>query len=334
VVGTDGEGEMERSERLAQPAASAAAPGWEAFDRWSSNLFLLLALLGLLGALVALAWPPGDSPALVLSTLLSSLATIAGAYALMVGLRDARSWARPASAAVLLAIVAAGVLQVILDLTASRITIPLGALLAIVVLGKRPSDRPPTASRDRRIGGAAGIAAFLILLPTSVSAVVARPPAFLVAEPEDLVLRISTNCDDPARITPGEDRPVVFLTWEWQGRDVLPGTKDAFLLEWHEDAPLRAVEDAILATDGVTETVDGEAAAELLPAGSFGGVLLRGIEPGSRAASEGSMQVPFAWTGSGEDRALDFVVTWAHGRHWTTPSSTSCEWPAGEGANP
>ena len=321
----------------AAAADAAVADGtWGVFERWSGNLFAALAILAGIVFVVVIAGAGSKAglPVLVVATLSIAL-TIVPLVVTYRGLRERASWAPAAAEALLWAIVVSGGIQVLTDLTVRKLTIPIGAILALVVLGKRPAERLPVVGRDRRTALLLGGAYLFTGVLGGASTLASSPPAFGVADRDEIVLGVSTNCMDPARITPGDDRVVVLVMWRWTGDDLLPGGQDAVQLEWHEAMPLRPVLADIEAPAGLDPDASGPA-LDLLAAGTdpSTAVLTFGMDGSSPSAREGTFRVPFEWTPGEERRFADFVVTWAHDDHWTNLAMTSCDWIGDAEARP
>ncbi len=169
----------------ALPDAELTPPDpWATFDRWSSNLFLLLAVLGFLVLLTVggLAGSVTDKPVAVVAIALG-IAAVGAALLVVVSfaLDRRRAWARTAAWYLLVILVVVGFGGAIIDLARGAITIPLGALAALYVMSRRPGPVPALAGRDRTV--AAGIG--LLFLAASVSPLL---PARLIT---DLVAGVS-----------------------------------------------------------------------------------------------------------------------------------------------
>jgi hypothetical protein len=166
---------------IAQGAPSvAAAPTWARFDRLAANLFLVLAVLGGIVVLlvVSTGWSATIDPpwladmvgrpvllVLVLGTLLVDIVLL---YGMSAGLDRGAAWARPAAINVLIVMTVLGVVQVIVELGAGKLTIPLGALLGGWVLSTRPGPAPRVRGRPGRIALAITLASIITLLPSVV----------------------------------------------------------------------------------------------------------------------------------------------------------------------
>ncbi len=312
-------------------AADPGEPGdpWSRFDAWTQNSFALLALLGGLAFLLLIGTASGAGAlAAVLMTIAMALA-VGPLVAIVVGIRRGISWARPAAVAALWAFVISGAIELVTGFLVPKLTIPLGAILALVVLRTRPTGRPVVAPRDRRIALALGGLLLMMGVVSGISTFLTYPPAALIANPDDLRLSVRTNCDEPGFV-PGVTDVAVTVAWKWTRRDVLPGLDDAFQVEWSPLAGLnKHVERGIVAGDLATDPV-GPAATQLdqPEIADLSNVTRYGLAGASAAAADGSMQVLFSWEGPHDPAFADFVVTWAHGSRWTTNDRTVCAWPA------
>lgn len=314
---------------------------WAAFDRWAGNLFLLLALLAGLSFLL-LAGAIGGVPGAFVALASGSIAVVIALLGVtMLGLRDHASWARPAAEALLLVTVAMGALQVVADLSVQKITLPIGAILALAVLWRRPSMRPRPAARDRRIAWLIGAAYVLTTLPGPLSPLFSNPPAFLIAQRDDLALAATTNCEDPARITPGEDQPRLRVTWRMLRDDVTPGGEEALEVWWDGAAPVELAEDRLVTPAPMTRQPSGRGGMALDRAflgesvtgmeglsGASWARLRLGIEGDTPLAREGTLTVPFTWQQGREPQSFDLYVLWAHDDHWVVRVPVACEPPA------
>lgn len=309
---------------------------WSSFDAWAQNASALLALLGGL-AFLLLAGPALRAGPWVALLVVASVALAIGPLgAVILALHGRASWARPAAAAVLWAIVIAAVIQVVTDLLVPKLTIPLGAILALAVLSRRPSERPAVGRRDRRIALALGGVYVLTGVLGGVATFLASPPAALVADMSDLQLGITTNCGDPAFL-PGQTDVEVSIVWAWTRRDVLPGIDDAFQLEWPQFTGLTKTAERGIIGGGIVIDPSGPAASAL--DGTTGSTGMTpyaryGLSGVSAAAATGSMRVVFAWERSGQPEDSDFLVRWAHGTRWTTLAMGGCGWPVDAEASP
>ncbi len=170
---------------IAQRDRQASEP-WSRFDRWASNLFLVLALIGLVAALIVLgALASSDQPAwLVVASFAIGIGEIALLYGMSVAIDRGRTWAREASIYLLYVMVLVDATKASLALLQGSLYIPLGAILAIAVLLQRPGPLPAGSPRDRRIALVLG-GLFLVLslpgiAPVSIS-LDAAPAGMLLA---------------------------------------------------------------------------------------------------------------------------------------------------------
>jgi hypothetical protein len=329
------------------PRSGPAGDPWGTFDRWASNLFVILVALSVVAALFVFAAGdavPGFAIVLALGTVAADIAVM---YVLMTGLRDARPWGRPAAVSVLWVFVGTGLLDAALDLVVQKLTIPLGAILAIWVLSRRPGDaRLPALSVDaRRV--VVGLTAVVLLtsLPSAFGDALSRAPAWAIAQPEDLVLGVSANCLDPARITPGDDRILVRVLWRWTADDLLPGGTEGIRIAWPADAGLVPdIENIIVPADGrldprgqPTDGIDADHLppledVSLLPASDVEADIAVAFDGSSPSVRQGTIVVPFTRDEAMEPMAVDFVATWAHDDHWTRAAFVSCDLPLPAGS--
>lgn len=325
----------ERGTRPEGDAPEGPGDPWRRFDSWSRTLFTLLGLFAAFAFLLVVMPAIDIGIAVGGLVVVSTALAIASLFLVVAAIGRGTSWARPAAVATLWAIVAAGTIGVVADLLVPRLTIPLGAILAIVVLVARPAERPAGVRRDRRIALGLGAAYLAAGILGGVSTVLTSPPAALTASRDDLVLGITTNCEDPGFV-PGETDVVVTVAWRWRDRDVLPGIADAFQVEWAPLAPLgQAGLRGAVAGDIVLHP-EGPAARLLDAQGALGQVpfVRVGLAGASQAAAEGSLGLAFAWSGAREPLPTDFTVAWAHGGRWTTLAQAACEWPVSAGSEP
>jgi len=316
-------------------AATTRDP-WSSFDAWAQNTFALLVLLGGLAFLLLAGPALRAGPWVALLVVASVALAIGPLMAVILGIHRGASWARPAAAAVLWAIVIAAVIQVVTDLLVPKLTIPLATILALAVLSRRPSERPVAGRRDRRIALALGGVYVVTGVLGGVATFLASPPAALVADTSDLQLDITTNCQDPAFV-PGETDVEVSIAWAWTRRDVLPGIDDAFQLEWPQFTGLTKTAERGIIGGGIVIDPSGPAATALDgTAGSTGMTPYAryGLSGVSAAAATGGMRVVFAWERPQEPDYSDFLVRWAHGTRWTTFATGGCDWPVVTGPVP
>lgn len=149
---------------------------WRRFDRWSSTLFIALAVVTFLGVLTvgphALADPsvPRWAVALLVVIALVQVATLGVASA---GLDRRRPWGRTVALGLLLVIVGADVARVLLDLSRGQVTIPLAGIAAAWLLWTKPGPQPALGGRDRSIAGGILVVAVLVQLAMVAAAIMA-----------------------------------------------------------------------------------------------------------------------------------------------------------------
>jgi hypothetical protein len=309
-------------------APALPADPWSRFDAWSRALFAVLGLLGVFAFLLVVMPSIRVGVPVGALVVVSTAVAIACLTVVVVAIGRGLSWARPAAVATLWAILAAGVVGAVADLLVPRLTIPLGAILALVVLGARPALRQAATCRDRRLALGLGAAYLAAGVLTAAATMLANPPAVLTAGREDLSLEVTTNCGEPGFVS-GETEVEVTVTWAWAKRDAWPAVEDAFEVGWGPLSPLgQAGLRGPFAGDLVREP-EG-AAARLLdaPGTRREPPYMRFGLSGAAAASGGSATLLFDWSNSRIVDVEDFVVTWAHGDRWSAQALARCEWEA------
>ncbi len=320
--------------------AAPAAP-WARFDRLASNLFLAMAVLGGVAALVVISLgstasidPPwladvAGRPLLIAVALVVIAVDVAGACVLSIALDRGVSWARPSAVNVLFVASGAGVVQTILDLAAGQLMLPILALLAIWVLSSRPGPASALRGRDRRISAGFTLAAVVMALPTVVPlSALGREGSPFVADPQALELSIVATCPESAARGP----LMVQASWRWGARDVLPLMPDALEVAWPGESGLDA--GAPTLPDGVALGADTSAARVLTGAGA-GDELPRfdaygersitvGIDPRGPSGGSGTIAIPFRVEARDEGFDTNLVARFAHGTAWTRAEATSC----------
>jgi hypothetical protein len=149
---------------------------WAGFDRWSSNLFLLLAILTFVVLLTVGGLAGGsDIPMdVVVITLAFAAVQVVLLVIASIGLDRHRAWARTTARWILWIMILTGVGGALVDLLGQKFTIPLGAIAAIVVLRRQPGPTPVLGGRDSwiaiGIGGLLLAATVVIELPVWVAA--------------------------------------------------------------------------------------------------------------------------------------------------------------------
>ena len=144
------------------------------------------------------------------------------------GIDQRRPWALTAAPALLWILLAFGLLDVVIGLAASRIQIPLGALLAIWAFRAPPSVPRPAAEGHR---GSALIAGFLVAnTALSVGPTLAGPGGPFAAGEADLAVSLAADCGPPDA---GVPRTVpVILRWSWSRGEPFPGGSDGIAIAW------------------------------------------------------------------------------------------------------
>jgi hypothetical protein len=314
-----------------------ALPGdaWRTFDRWSSALFLALAVLGLLAAIAVVGMANGTIPAIATGAtiVIAALGSVV-LYAVAAGLDRGRSWARPAAWAALVILVGAGLVGAAVDLAHGRITVPLGAVVAAVVLAKRPGPLPAAGWRDRRIAvGLSGLLVASFLGAGMPSWLTTSADSPLTAGPEALDLRLEVGCQ-----VAGSQRIPVTASWSWRRRDAVPFGTDGLGVAWDWDGeggdqlPFDA--QSIVASEWLWSGGGSPSAGVIDQAMAGAGVLQSlgwGIDVDRGGLADAGVRFelippdarPGATFGHG---SLTVRAVYAHLDRWTVRSATTCAW--------
>ena len=318
------------------PAAGADGPppadAWATFDRWSSNLFLVLAVLGLV---VTLTVAGASATYAARGALLAAVAIAGCSLVILVvtaaGLDRRTAWARPTAWVVLLVMIVSGLAGAVLDLARNTLTVPLGAAFALLVASRKPGPIRLPGGRDRGIaialsvayvvaGGAAGAPAWLLTSPASP----------LVADATALELRLEVGC--PAG-EPGSRIPVA-VSWTWREREPFAGGTDGVGVAWAyageaDDGPAFDA-DSVTRTDlvwlGGASPSDG--AVQEAVAGAQN--LTWGVDVDRGGLADGGVAVDLIGPGAnGTFEAHASLTVWtvyAHLDRWTVQRETTCTW--------
>jgi hypothetical protein len=158
----------------------AMSDPWARFDRPAGMAFVAAAVLGLVALLAVAglgqtatiepAWLETSfgRPLLLAVAIAALVVDIAVLYSVGAGLDRSATWARPAAVNVLVVVAALGLLQVAVDLTRGRLTIPFAALVALWLLSRRPGPAGWVVGRDRAIVAGITLVAVVTLLPSVI----------------------------------------------------------------------------------------------------------------------------------------------------------------------
>ncbi|MGE5156396.1 MAG: hypothetical protein ACM3JP_02745 [Betaproteobacteria bacterium] len=319
-------------------SASTVDPGWTRFDRWSSNLFLLGAVLALLVLLTLLGLLGSNGlPGIVITlTLAVGLANAAVLVRTSVALDRATGWARPAAVAILWILVVMGLVGAVVDLAKATIPIPILPIIALLVLGSRPGPLPRVVDRDSRTAAAIGV----VFLATTVGA---GAPSWLATSSDSpltvsrdaLQLDLAVTCDGNARAMPG--RVEVVASWTWSARDLMPMGEDVVGVGWWaEDGDGTPIQ-LDMADAGASDAgyvTSGSAG----PAGSVVGTRLSGMQTWEWVVMTAAGGLRDGWAritlepalaGPGERPAhgrLSLSAVYAHLDRWSATQGTACSW--------
>ena len=320
-------------------AAASANDGsrdpWASFDRWASTLFLIFAVLGLL-VILAIGGLGGNADGLLLALSLG-IAAVAAALLLgtSIGLDRQRGWARATAFGLLLIMLVTGLVGAAADFMGGRLTIPLGSIIAALVLVKKPGPLPAMSAHDGRV--ATGVLALYLVaslggLPAWLLTAEASP---LVADRDQLELAVTSDCPADGLPAAGDAGSVnVIVSWSWRSRDLVPLGGDAVELSWGQPAVITARLDEVRLPAGATIGGDGPG-IQLLQResgtssiiGMGPGLLFRDtvvFSLGGQPAGDGRLEIPLDVQPPDGGIAFDLVARYAHGSAWTQVAETSC----------
>lgn len=145
------------------------------------------------------------------------------------GIADRRPWALAAAAALLWTLIGFGFVDVAVGLQHSKITIPLGAVLAVWAFGA-PRSLPPLPAHGGRRGPSL-IAGFLVASGAlSLGPWVTGPDGPFAAGEGDIVVSLSVECGPSAAGVP-KTVPVTFR-WSWNRDEPFPSGFDGVAIAW------------------------------------------------------------------------------------------------------
>ena len=320
-------------------AAAGANDGtpdpWASFDRWASNLFLVFAVLGLL-VIVAIGGLGRNADGLLLA-LGVAIAAVAAALLLgtSIGLDRKRGWARAAASGLLVIMLVTGLVGAAADFMGGRLTIPLGSIIAALVLAKKPGPLPAMCARDGRVAvGVLGL--YLVASPGGLPAWLLTAEASpLVADRAQLELAVASDCPADGLPAAGDAGSVnVIVSWSWRSRDLVPPGGDAVELSWGQPAVIAARLDEVRLPAGAT--IGGEGPGIRLLQQESGTSSIIGMGPGllfgdtivfslgGQPAGDGRLEIPLDVQSPDGGIGFDLVARYAHGSAWTQIASTSC----------
>ena len=319
--------------RVDAGAADTTRDPWAAFDRWASNLFLIFAVVGLL-VILAIGGLGRNADGLLLALSLG----IAGVGSVIllgtsIGLDRKRGWARATAFDLLVIVLVAGLVGAVADFMGGRLTIPLGSIIAAIVLAKKPGPLPAMSAHDGRI--ATGVLALYLVAslggaPAWLLTAEASP---LVADRDQLDLTVTSDCPGVAS-RGGAGTVDVTVSWTWRSRDLAPLGGDAVELSWGQPAFITARRDEVRLPAGATIGGDGpgiqllqresgtSSIIGLGPGLLFGDTVV--VNLGGPSRGDGRLEIPLDVQPPEGGIAFDLVARYAHGSAWTQVASTSC----------
>ncbi len=313
-----------------------AADPWATFDRWASWFCLGLALLAGIVGLLSIGPVLGGDLHPVLAALM--IAIIVGEtallYAVSAGLSRRLTWARPAALWVLWLTVVTGFGGALLDLTHAKISIPLGAILGVVILARAPGRAPAGTRDDTRRASLVGVALLVLLgAPFAVGFATTDTSSPLVATADDLGLAIDVACGGDGTAMP--DRIEMRLSWTWRDRDVFPGRPDTVGIGWPtDDGRVSVFELDDHGASGPTLVPGGDGLSSgAVDAALFGGdAWTWSVGEVGQPAQDGWVTVTLVPRDDPRGRPADGSVRldgiYAHLDRWTVRTEGRCGWGA------
>jgi hypothetical protein len=309
------------------------ADPWDRFDSWAAWLLLALAVVDGVAALLTVGELSGNGSAPWLAALVGGSLAVAAVASWLGwrGLQAPRPWGRTLAVALLVIVAFFGAISAIADLAAGRITIPLAAIAALVVVNQKPGRLPLLDGRDRRIVrvvvGSFVVATLAPYLGSWASTSAASP---FVAQEDDLQLSITADCPGGATAFPDEIR--LTARWAWSETDVLSTGTDGITITW--DAPMSdpVRYEVVPSTDPFVWLGGGDPSARLLaPVLDAVGGAQWGIDVAGGGQRPGEVSVvlrPVADDPSARppDGSLLAQARYAHGDRWVAIAEASCEW--------
>lgn len=312
----------------------AATDAWRPFDSWASVVCLVLAAVTLIASLLvgsALA-SSGASPVLALLLVATGVATACVQWLGWWGLQGPRPWGRPAATWILAVTAVAGVLGAVADLTQSRLTIPLAAIAAVVVLARRPG--PIGADRAAaRAGAMVGVALLLLsLAPAGFTWAATSPASPLVASEDDLDLAIAIDCAGSPGSMP--ERVDVTVSWTWDATDAVVAGPDGVGIGWTDDPDGESrfvlesstVSDESTLVPGSAGLAGGVVDATLAPLQAW----TWAVEAVNGRHGPGEVRLTLVPAATVPDRPADGQLlvqsVYAHLDRWAVEDGGRCEW--------
>jgi hypothetical protein len=302
------------------------------YRRWATVLFVVLAIVGLLGVGVELAAQTGDPyrPLLIAS----SAVTIVLLLAIAADLGHAGAWAVHVIKPLCLLLIATGVLRIFVDIGHGTITIPLEAIGALLVLTREPAagTMPPLGVADRRrMRGVLVVLVVAALVPYAVTSTRSGVP--FGPRPEDLSLTATLDC---ARAGDGVTPIVARVAWAWTNRGPFPPPTDAVRVEWYATTDGAAAPDAGLTMLAQRPSDDGIHAGG---SGETDAILEPNRDPDRQSVEyvismrdgrprDGSIELDLVPSDpSSRSGSVELSFAYAHGDRWVQESGLSaCSW--------
>lgn len=322
--------------RAASLVVSPPVDPWATFDRWTSWFCLGLAVLAGIVGLLAIGPASQDlHPILAIATIAILVAEAALLYAVSAALSRGRAWARRAATWVLWLAVITGFGGALLDIAQSKISIPIAAIAAAIILVRAPRPLPSVAAGDARRATAIGVG-FLVLLvlPAALGFATTNAASPLVASADDLSMALDVACAGDGTGMP--ERIDVRASWTWRDRDAFPGRPDTVAIGWSSpDGRISGftLDDHGASSPTLVQGADGLSGAAVDSALSGGDYWSWSVLDAGQTAQDGSVtvtlipsdEVPAQRPTNG---SVQLHAIYAHLDRWTVRQEGACWWGA------
>jgi hypothetical protein len=297
-------------------------------------LFGVLSIVAAIGMAIAVGW--SDTRLGIearLGLLVGQMLAIGAFVMLYRALGRGEPWADRATLWVCTILIASGLIRSLVDAGFGRITIPLEAIGAgLVLLGRPRATAPPNGLAPGPRGVAPAVIGAVLLAQLAPSLVTAAPLGVLAAAPDDLLLDVAATC--PTTGSPADAATIeVEVAWTWTGQHPLMPVADGLLVGWYATTAGAGQPDSGLYVDDVATSdpaiiagMDGEPGALLasrigthvtsrefvIPRGLPGGSVRLVLLPSDPTTRSGSVEIE---------------AHYAHGGEWLVAAPmTGCGW--------
>ncbi|MFL5680387.1 MAG: hypothetical protein ACJ77B_07285 [Chloroflexota bacterium] len=312
------------SESAALTGGAVARPGPTFEGRAAVTLRAVALFAGFVGIAMLGGGIRPPEPALIVLPAVFALIVLSWAAAVWIDRRE--PWAVQAAKPLLGALVAFGVIDILLSLQHSTIQIPLGAVLAVWAFRAPATPVAPPAWPAR---AKALVAAFVALhaVITLGPSVLGSGGPFAVGR-DDIHVSLALDCGDPAAGVP-DAIPVTF-TWNWLRTEPFPSTSDNVAIAWDPGSPDLFYFDNVTSSDNEVIWSGGsggesQALADRLVM-NFGAGVTFAVDQSAQGYQLGSASVTLRrQPDAGPHGRISIAATYAHAG-WEARTTHDCEW--------